>query len=268
MRRISALWESFFSKSLYSEAFYSWKGIGFLSLLLLVAVHTVIIFAKIHLGVRSFVHHDAPFVVRQVPPITFKDGKASTPEAKAYEIRASDNGALIAIIDTRISHPPADLGGAPIFLAGESIMVEKSADEQRSYGYDSMENRTVDQKTINYWLDFAGAWAGLICAPFVFAFLVVWRLIQLLFFSLATLLACSILGLEGNYAAKLRLTAMALIPALVVGILLPELNIAFFVYLLLFCAVVTGYIFFGVNAARASGHPAESEPETPPPFPQ
>lgn len=267
MRRISALWESFFSKNLYTEVFYSWKGIGFLSLLLLVMIQTGIIFAQIHLGLHGFVYQAAPSLVQQVPPITFKEGKASTPEPIAYEIKAPGNGGVVAIIDTRVPHPPADLGGAQIFLAGESITMTENDNERRSYGYSRMGSRTVDQKVINYWLDILAVWGAVICAPFIFGFFLVWRLIQLLVFSLVTLAACAMQGLPGDYAAKLRLTAMALIPPIIAGMFLFWVT-NFYLYLLLFSAVVTGYIFFGVNAARTSGDPAESGSETPPPIPQ
>jgi hypothetical protein len=79
-------------------------------------------------------------------------------------------------------------------------------------------------------------------------------------------MACAIMELQGDYAAKLRLTAMALIPAIIAGFFLfGPLN--FFVSSILFSAAVTGYIFFGVNAARTLGNPAASDSEIPPPIP-
>jgi len=263
MRRITALWEAFYSKNLYSEAFHSWKGIGFSSLLILAAIQTLLICGVIHFFLQGFANREAADIVKQIPPITFKDGKASTPEARAYQIKDSENGGLIAIIDTTVAHPPADLGGAALFFASESVLIKQSEMEKRSYDFSSFQDTTIDEKFITYWLNFVANWAALICAPFILGFLALWRLIQLFLFSIVTLITCNLCGLVGDYPAKLRLTALALIPAIVVGMIFSALQIEFPGIYILFFAMALGYIYFGTKAAQESTASAE----VPPPLP-
>jgi Protein of unknown function (DUF1189) len=241
---INAFWKSFFSRDVYIEAYRSWKGIGFTLIAVLVILQTIAITVHIHSGLGKFIREDAPAIIQQLPEITFSNGLASTPEAKAYKINI-DNVTL-AIIDTREEHPPKDLAGAKIFFAQKSVTLEKNNFEQRNYTFESLNEFVINQDLAHFWLNLTGQWTALICCPFILGFLLVYRLVQLLFFSLITLIAGAILKVSGAYAATLRLTAVALTPPLLIfSVLSSAIPYDFQGSTLLFVGAVITYIFFG-----------------------
>src|SRR5690606_34283699 len=121
MQSLSAIWRSFLPAKVPTEAFFQWKGICALPLLILAAIHTVIVCWALQSHLQTWVHKFAPKIIEQIPTITFENGKASTPEAKAYEIKIPDSNHLIAVVDTRRPDAPVGLGGARVFIARESL---------------------------------------------------------------------------------------------------------------------------------------------------
>ena len=112
---------SFFSKDLYRDVCYNWKGSGFVYLLLLLSVCWIAPMVKLHVGLSDFVDNEAPKMVTQIPVITIVEGKASIDEPQPYYIQEPETGENLIVIDT--TGTITSLEGTEVFaLITETIM--------------------------------------------------------------------------------------------------------------------------------------------------
>jgi hypothetical protein len=247
---LSPLWMSFYSKELYREIARSRRGIGLLYLFLLVTLCSLAIAIQFHLGIKKMVSQEFPPIVAQIPSLTIKDGKVATEEARPYRIEDPKNNELIAIIDTTQSEPPTDLGEARIFVTQTEVIVQKSAREKRSFELADIKDFVLTQEKINYWLNALATWGALVAFPFVLIGLFLYRFIQALLFSVVVLIAAKILKVTLAYSAILRLTMIALTPALMINLIFNLLSVEIPFPKLTFIVMVTAYIFFIVNSVK------------------
>jgi len=264
MRRVSAIWESLYSRSLYTEAFSSWEGIGFRTIALLALIHTAVLSIGLQAELKRFMKEECPPVLQQVPTITFKDGKASTPEAKEYRIM-SGKGDLLAIIDTRTPKSPADLAGASVFFAGEEMVVQNALGQRETQTFESFGESSLNQEEANKVLTAIRDTGWIFFTPMIFGLLLLWRMMELLLYSLVTIMVCSSKELKCSYAAKLRLTSLALAAWLTIRVVLSLVDVSFFNIFACFAGVmiVASYISFGVSAAKEQAEEAAQPPPLP-----
>jgi hypothetical protein len=94
-----ALWQSFFSRSLYIDVAKRWGGVGFLYLLFIVIIGLLPSTAKLQIGLQQIRGDEAEGILRQIPEITITDGVASTNVETPQFIKDPHNGKVLAIID-------------------------------------------------------------------------------------------------------------------------------------------------------------------------
>lgn len=252
---------SFFSGSLYRDVAINWKGVGFLYLLLLLAICWIPAIVKFQFMVSNFVENEAPKVVTQVPTLTIVNGKASIEEPQPYEITDPDTGNPLVLIDTTGEIASLNDTAAIALITETQIELRKSTVETRTVRFDEIKNFTLDQATINVWLKRMKAAAVPVIYPSAVLGAFVYRIVQMLVYALVGMLFAMCLGSKRPYASLLRLSVVAVTPCILVSTILGMIDVRIPLPGLWYLVAPLAYLFFGVVSARqATDEQAPAEP--------
>jgi len=248
---------SFFSKSLYRDVAFRWKGTGFAYLLLLLAVCWLFGMVKIQAGLANFVDNEAPAVISQVPTIRITNGEASIDEPQPYPIKDPKSGEILVLIDTTGSINSLDQTEALVLVTKTELIARKSDVETRTFSFAGVENLTLNQQIIEGWLNIAKTFLVAMIYPFVVLGSFMFRIVQALIYAALGILFAKWRKVELPYGALLRLSVTAVTPAIIAktllgvgGVHLPFAGLWYFL-------AAMGYLLFGVTAC------AQAEPRMP-----
>ena len=130
---VDALWQSFFSRSLYLDVARHWRGLGFLYLLLIVVLGWLPDLAKLQMGVQTLHGESAESFIRQIPVIDIRDGTATADVETPYFIKNPKNGKVLAIIDFSGQYTTLDNTSAVVLLTRHEVVTRRSGREVRTY---------------------------------------------------------------------------------------------------------------------------------------
>ncbi len=239
---------SFFSQSLYQDVGRNWKGVGFVYLLLLLALSWVPDIVKMQLGLTNFLRSDAAGLVRQLPRITISKGEVSTEVDTPYFINDPKTGKPAAIIDLTGKITSLEGSEALVLLTKKQLIMKKSTAETRVYDLSAVKQFSFDRAWIEGWLQIAGNWFVPALFPFAVLFSYVYRILQALIYGLIGLLFTKFVKASLDYSATVRLAVMAITPVVLLTALLDflETQIPFWSLICFFIAM--GYLFYAVKA--------------------
>ncbi|MCB1231756.1 MAG: DUF1189 family protein [Verrucomicrobiae bacterium] len=263
----AAFFLSFFSGALYRDVATRWRGIAFGYLLLLLLLCWIPPMVKVHRGFSGFLKNDAPAVLSQIPEIRIVNGEASTPENRPYQITDPETGEVFFIVDT--TGATTSLDGAPDSVKGlvtrTGAIIEKNEFEKRSFEFKEIQDFTLTREKIEKGAGMVKGFLVPVIAPFAIFGSYIYRIGQALFYSLFGLIFAAILGATGRlpYAALLRLTVVAMTPAIIVKMLISTFGSLFPFSWLVFFSMSMFYLFFGIRSASRETETGV----TPPPFP-
>jgi hypothetical protein len=245
-----AFWRSFYSKDFYNDVARNWKGVGFLHLLLLVAIVWLFIMIKAQVGLSRFVDIEAPKVVSQLPPIQITNGRVSVDAPMPYYIKEPSTGLVLFIIDTTGEVDSLDNTEARVLLTKNKLIGKKKSAETRMYDLSGVEDFYLDSAIITKWFSVFKTWFLIAAYPFVVAFVYAYRIVQALLYAAIGLIFASIFKVNLRYAALIRLSVMAVTPAIILNTVV-SLTGAHIPYWSLLCFVIAmAYLFFGVKSSR------------------
>ncbi len=240
---------SFYSKELYRDVGLRWKGVGFLYLLLLLAICWIPGMIVIHKGFSDFVNNEAPAFVEQVPEITITDGEVSIEEPQPYYIKAPDTNDVLAIIDTtgkiEILEDVED-ANTIVLLTKTDVIIRESKFETRSYDLSDVEKFALSSDDITNWLQILNKFLAIALYPLAVLGTYVYRIIQALIYAAIGLLFAKLCKVTLPYGALLRLAVVAVTPCIIVGTVLGLAEVS--LPALLYLAGALGYLLFGVKA--------------------
>jgi hypothetical protein len=255
---------AFFSKKLYRDVALRWKGTAFGYLLLLLAVCWVPGMINIHAGVAEFVANEAPKLVSQIPVVTIVDGQASIDEPQPYYILDPDSGEALIVIDTTGDITSLEETEAQALITRTGAIYRKSAIETRTFNFSEIDRFVLTQNRIYGWLDAGKRYAAPVLYPFCVLGSFIFRILQALLYAAIGLLIARLLKTERSYDDLLRLSVVAVTPAIIAvtlldlaGIVLPFAGLWFFL-------VAMGYLTFGIRAAATKKEPTFNFSSPPP----
>ncbi len=253
---------SFFSKDLYLDACFRWKGTGFGYLFLLLAVLWIAPIAGLQMGLSDFVATEAPKVVTQIPVISIVDGKASIAEPQPYYIKNPDTGANLAVIDTTGTIASPDDGKALVLITQKQAIFKKSEVETRAFSFQNVSRFTLSQEKITYWLNKTRSYLAPILYGLAVIFSFMYRVIQALMYAALGMIFVAWCRSERTYQQLLRLSVVAVTPAIIIKTIISMIDVTIPFSGLLYLAIALGYLFLGVQAAAQFDHrpPAASVP--------
>lgn len=238
---------SFYSRNLYREACFDWKGTGLGYLFLLLAVCWIPPIIKIHIMFSNYIEMDAPKIVSQIPQITFSDGIAYVYAPQPYNIKNPDTQKVIIIIDTTGEINTLKDTEAVLLVTKTEAIFKKSDKETRSYNYKELDKVILNQQKINEWLEIARKYWAVVFYPFVVSGEFIFRIVQILIYAAIGNLMASESRSKIPYDAFMRLSVVAVTPCIItstilaiVGINLPYAGLWFFLVTMI-------YLFIGVR---------------------
>lgn len=218
MRRYSILRAiplSFFSRDLYRDVGGAWRGIGLVYLLLLVAFATVLLLLPMQAGLGLWVRGEGRQLADEVPTVLIRHRVVEVDRPMPCLIRDPRTATIIAIVDTTGQITSLDSLQASALLTADRLIFRKSTAETRVFDLKAVENFTISPAVARRWLSLFSKWAMPIIAPGVLGGVFVYRLVQVFVFALIGLLMAGAMKLRLDLQALMRITAVAMTPALI-----------------------------------------------------
>lgn len=238
---------SFYSKELYQDVGRNWRGTGFAYLLLLLAICWVPEMYKMQAGMTKFARNEGAAVVKQIPAIAITDGEVSTDVQTPYFIKDPKTGAPLAIIDltgqyTSLADTPAKM------LLTKNQLLTKNNHETKTYDLRNVKSFKLDQARVQGWLDLVRGWLAIILYPVVLVFSYAYRIVQVLFYALIGMLFASAVKAKLPYLTLLRLSAIAVTPAIIIDTVHSLAGVKTPLWWLICFVIAMAYLYFGVKA--------------------
>lgn len=240
---------AFFSRSFYHDVSHNWKGTGFAYLLLLLTICWVPAFVSYQQDVSGYVKNEAPALIAQIPKIKIIKGQASADVAQPYIISDPETGNPLVILDTTGNTASLDGTEAFALITKTEVMYRKSKVESRVYSLAQIEEFTVDKQKVGGWVELFRSYSAVIFFPFVVIGAFVFRIVQALIYAAIGLLFARWVNTTASYESLIRLSVMAVTPAIIVNTVVAAAHIQIpFVGLVYFLSAMA-YLFLGVKAA-------------------
>src|SRR3990172_8756471 len=115
---------SFYSNALYRDVAKNWKGVGFLYLLLLLALTWIPVMIHFHNNLSEGISREAPKFVNQIPKITITKGEVSVDVPVPYYIIEPQSGVQLVAIDTSGQITSLDQTNAVALLTKKSFIMK------------------------------------------------------------------------------------------------------------------------------------------------
>jgi len=256
---------SFYSPSLYRDVAENWKGVGFLYLLLLLSLAWIHPIMRLQQTTVSLMQTLGPAVLEQVPTITIRQGEVAISEPQPYVITIPGSDTPLAVIDTTGQTTPENTQ-AFLLLTKRQAIVRKNLHETRTYDLAGIQDLTVDRTTAKRILDGCQRWLAVLSYPLALLGSYAYRILQVLIYAAIGLLFARLLKAPLEYPELLRLSSVAVTPAIVADTLRGVAGFGSSLASWFFCFLLSmGYLLFAVRA-NSSAEPGERAypPPTPP----
>lgn len=254
--RVTALVLSFFSADLYRDVARRWRGIGFLYLMLLLAVSWLPVSIRAQVGFSKWVRQDAARTLAGFPAVTIKDGVVSIDRPEPYLWRDPESGEVILYVDTTGAFDLPAGANARAKLGRSSVTVQQNKYETRTHDLSQIKSFSVDANRVQGWLQAATSWIGVGLFAVGFLATLLWHLFQILIYGLIGLLLATMFGARLDYPALLRLSAVAITPAILLDTLLELFGAGFPFSGFVFLLIEIAYLAFAVRSNADAAQPA------------
>lgn len=254
---------SFYSPSLYRDVAENWKGVGLLYLLLLLALAWIWPIVHLQRSTAALLEALGPAVLAQVPTVSIHQGEVSIQEPQPYVIAVPGSDTPLAVIDTTGQTTPQN-SQAMLILTKNQAIVRKNLHETRIYDLSEIRDLTVDRSSVAALLDACKRWMGVVAYPLALLGSYLYRIVQVLIYAGIGLLFVRLLDAALEYPELLRLSCVAITPAVVADTLRAVAGYPSSPLWWLACFLISmGYLLFAVkaNAPGGSGREAAGPPE-------
>lgn len=210
-----ALWQSFFSRSLYIDVAKRWRGGAFLYLLLVVTLSWLPELAKRQMSLEQLRGDRADGLLRQVPAISITDGVASADVETPYFIKDPKDGKVLAIIDFTKHYRNLENTSAVVLLTRKHLVLKRSRWEARTYNLSAVKHFAIDQARARRWVYLFLTWIVVLTAPLVIALSYGFRIGQALIYAALGMAFANSFHVKLTYGALLRIACVALTPVII-----------------------------------------------------
>lgn len=251
-----ALFMSFFSALLYRDVAHNWRGRGLRYLLLLLTICWLPLTIRGQIDAIDFVNEEAPRLFEDFPTFTLAGGQISINRPLPCITRDPRNNSPVFWIDTRVADP----GQAPSrreteaarYLVGRDWLVrQERPGVGASYDLSFAPAMRVDKAALFHWLDLYRRWYGVAFFGVAVAVSLAYRIVLALLYALIGLALDRRYRTGLNYKSMVRLSAVAMTPALILGTLLglfPLLSVPGAVIQAVLLGIPIAYLAYGLRA--------------------
>lgn len=244
-----SLVRSFHSLAFYDEVRRHWSGKGFLYLFLLVILTTVLNAIGFQRYVSDFVDNELPVLVKDMPDIKISGGEASIEAKQPFFIESGDS--LIAVLDTTGTVVSLENSDALILMTRSNIQVRGMGGGVSEVPLSDLGDMEVTRDKLVEGSRALTSVIAVIIFPFMAGLAYLYRVLQLLAFALIVRLWTARAAPILSFETLLRLTAVALTPAVILEAVVFLLNLGFPLMGLFYQLVAAAYVFQAARTAVA-----------------
>lgn len=247
---VEAIYLSFFSRNLYRDVANRWGGRAFLYLLMVLFLAWLVPTLELQRMLDEGYRNNSNQIVSQVPVLTIKNGKISTPEERPYVIVNPKNNETLLVIDTTGQYSKIEQAKTAVLVTQTEVISQSSTNEVKTYKIPDNVNMIIDPvKVSGYLQDYLHfAWVPLFILLWLASYL--YRIVQSLIYGLVGMLFTSIQGVALTYGQIVIITIVALTPAIIISTILDIFGVVFPFQLLLYFLISMVYLWFGIAANK------------------
>lgn len=245
-----ALYMSFYSKALYRDVAANWGGITFLYLLMVLFLTWIIPVYQVQFLLNEGYRNNAHKMVTQIPVLTIKDSKLSTPESRPYFILDPETNEKVMVIDTTGEYTTLEQAKTSLLVTEDAIISQSNANEMKTYKIPNNLNMVIDPEAVSGYVQEYLHFAWL---PLFFLFLLgsyVYRIIQSLFYALIGMIFASMNRVSLTYGQLVQLAMIALSPVIIIATFFDIFNVTFPFKGLFYFVLAMAYLWYGIVANK------------------
>ncbi len=210
-----ALYLSFFSKKLYQDVAKNWGAKSILYLLMIIALSWIATTIQIQNRINSGYSTNSELLVQQIPVLSIKDGKLSTPQNKPYLIAAPKSHEVFAIIDTSGKYKDISQTNAIILITPSQIITKPKKNETRIYQIPASFSKVINPVTVNESIKSVVGylWIIIYLAMVLITFFI--YLIKSLIYGVIGKILCITVGVSLSYWQIVQVAMVAFTPPLI-----------------------------------------------------
>lgn len=222
----------------------------FFYLLFLLALSWIGVIYGMQIALNKSYTKNSELIVSQMPVMTIKDGKLSTPEAKPYFVKDPETKGTLVVVDATGQYTSLEAAKAPVLVTQTAVISQTKPDQIRIDKIPNGLNMVVKPDVVNdYIKKYIGyTWILLFILFVIFSYIL--RLIQVLIYALCGLVFKAIFKVPLTYGQLIVITIVALTPVIVLstildlfGIFVPNEGLIGFMLTML-------YLCFGILANK------------------
>jgi hypothetical protein len=241
---------AFFSKSLYQDVGRNWKGLGLVFLFSTVALCAIPFVLLLQSELLDLLNEQAPKIVKQMPAIKISKGKVSIDKPEPYYVKDDKSGDPLIIFDTT-GKVRSLAGSKAIMLVSQTAVTVRNNDGQtRTIDLSGVDDFTLDRRLLYAWIEELSKSLFFILYPLAVFFSFLIRIIEVVILAaIASLLAKS-RGPLLSYRTCMRLTAVSMTPAMVLGAVFNIAGSVLTLWWLTSIPLTAAYLLFAVRVNR------------------
>ncbi len=257
-----AFFMSFFSRKFYRDVGENWRGIGYGYLFILALLVWIPTMLNGYLHWRQFTNNELPKIIEQLPQAVIKDGELSIDTKSPFFLRDPEKpNSIIAVFDTTGKYTDlSNLETNILFTKTAFFIRDKKSDNVKEIRYiddDSLRNLDLSHDSINNFIDHYKEKALLLFFSVLYFVLVllwfVYRMVQVLLYATVGIIFTKIVSnVKDDFGMLMRLTSVAITPAVIIGTALEFFPGHSHVPLLGYLGISLAYLFFAVVANKNS----------------
>lgn len=216
------LWRApLFNKAFYQDVGARWKGIGLMQMLLVLILTWLVVDIKGTVSISGYISSgQAAKDLKDIPPITLKDGKASSPVEQPYVVKDTAGRAIFVMDTTGQYKAPSDVpGGTQLLLTDTDLIQVDASGRVQTTPVKIFGDMKVDKDWFISWIETFRNLLLPVGWPVTFLFFWAYRLVMALVFAALGLLIAMGFGAKLSYGTLLRLTMMAMVADVYIGMI-------------------------------------------------
>jgi hypothetical protein len=247
---LQAFYMSFYSRNLYRDVAKNWGGKTFLYLLLLLTLAWVPFTIQLQMQVNKAYKDHADEIVHQVPMMTIKEGKLSTPENRPYIITDPKSQKKLAVIDTSGKYTTIEQADAVMLVTQTQIIDKAKKNEVRIHEIPKTLDTTIDPHRLNIMVkNFIGfMWIFVFIACLLVSFF--YRIIQAVVYSVIGKIISAISGIPVTYGQIIQIMLVGITPVIVLSTIIEFFSWHFAFHNLFYFLLAISYMVYGIFANK------------------
>jgi hypothetical protein len=242
---------SFYSRELYRDVVKNWGAGTVFYLFLLLALS----WGAMMFTIQPMITKNSAIALESIAPqfpatIAIKDGEVKTPENKPYFITDPKNNKLMAIIDTSGKYQNLAQAKSQMLLTKNEFMYLGDENTYRVEKLPKKLNFEFTPGEIKKTLIKFTGYAWLIIFPILLLISFIYRLIEALFYGILGLIFASLSKVPLSYSATLKLSMVAVTPAIVIGTIFDWIGFSFYFEWFFYFVLSMTYLIFAIGSNR------------------